>query len=205
MSPSNNSSTSLTETTSSTNPSFKNPFSSSDAVDEALDDGDVDADVDDVHRPIKHPSTHSLSRHDSDVSMASRHLAQEEGRMHRFGQKVRRDLFRPQTEDHHWGTTGEETEAEHIARLRERLEALSGAEIKDRIGSIGIEGVMKELDADAEALRRIQLEEPAEFERFREAQEHAYSGANTGVVKEPIAAPGIKESAAEKEQKTEQR
>ena len=170
--------TSPTVTSSITNPSFRNPFFNSDeALDEGLDDVDPDADADgnDTHLPIKHPSR-SLSRHNSDVSIASRHLAQEEGRMHRFGQKMRRDIFRPQTEDYHWGTTGEETEEEHIARLRQRMEALSGDEIKQQISTVGIENAMKALDADVEALRRIQREEPAEFEKIKVAQQHAYEG-----------------------------
>jgi hypothetical protein len=146
--------------------SFKNPFH----PDEDLD---ADVDVEDGSLPIARPK--ALSRHDSEVSIANRHLVQEEAQMHRFGQQVRRELLRPQTEDYHWGTTGQEEEAKHIQSLREKLEALSGSEIRQHVGKEGIAGVLKAIDADAEALRRLHIEDPKEFQRVKEAQEHAYA------------------------------
>lgn len=111
------------------------------------------------------------SQHGSDVSLASRALSIEEGRMHRFGQQMRRDIFRPRTLDHAHGTTGLEPEPEHIQMLRQRLETLGGMEIKERVMRDGPEAVMREISANAEELQRLAVEEPECFEAFRQAQE----------------------------------
>ena len=143
--------------------SFRNPFSPDE---DALDDADRGT------IPIRPPSR-SMSRYDSDVSMASRHLGQEEGRMLRFGQSVTRDLFRPQTEDYHHGTTGEEIELDHIQELRQKLEVLSGSEIRDRIESIGYEAAAEELREKAEKIRLLKEEDPEAFAALKEAQKNA--------------------------------
>ena len=93
----------------------------------------------------------SISRRSSDISLASRQ-AQEEGRMHRFGQRMRRDLLRPQTLDYAHGTTGEETEAEHLQLLRKRLENLGGDEIQETIKRLGPKAMYDAVDATAEEL-----------------------------------------------------
>ncbi len=110
-----------------------------------------------------------LSRHNSDVSLASRALALEEGRMHRFGQQVRRDILRPQSLDHAHGTTGDEPEAEHLRVLRDRLETLGGAEIKEKVDRLGPDAVLREIGASAEELALLEREDPEAFGRFREA------------------------------------
>ena len=110
-----------------------------------------------------------LSRHNSDVSLASRALSLEEGRMHRFGQHLRRDILRPQTLDHAHGTTGNEPEAEHLRVLRDRLEGLGGAEIKEKVDRLGPDAVLREIGASAEELAALEKEDPEAFERFREA------------------------------------
>lgn len=110
-----------------------------------------------------------LSRHNSDVSLASRALALEEGRMHRFGQHLRRDILRPQSLDHAHGTTGDEPEAEHLRVLRDRLETLGGAEIKEKVDRLGSDAVLKEIGASAEELAQLEREDPEAFERFGKA------------------------------------
>ncbi|KAL9635713.1 MAG: hypothetical protein Q9164_003279, partial [Protoblastenia rupestris] len=99
--------------------------------------------------PLIRPA--SLSRRSSSPSLASRQ-AQEEGRMHRFGQRLRRDIFRPQTEDHAHGTTGTEEEASHLKDLRRRLEQLEGPEIEEKVTRLGPEAVLAAIGASAEKL-----------------------------------------------------
>ncbi|KAI9792728.1 MAG: hypothetical protein M1816_001827 [Peltula sp. TS41687] len=111
-------------------------------------------------------------RHGSDVSLASRALSNEEGRMHRFGQQVRRDILRPQTLDHAHGTTGlEPPEPEHLQMLRQRIEALGGMELKERVMREGPEAVLRDLTANAEHWHRLASADPESFEAFRQAQE----------------------------------
>ncbi|KAI9861815.1 MAG: hypothetical protein M1824_001926 [Vezdaea acicularis] len=109
-----------------------------------------------------------LQRHDSNVSLASRALSIEEGRMHRFGQTMRREILRPQTLDHAHGTTGEETDPEHVALLREKLESLSGPEVKSKINTLGVETTLREMEKSMEELRRLEREDPEQFKASRE-------------------------------------
>src|SRR4051794_27038930 len=75
-------------------------------------EGHEDAEVvEDVTQAEDQEGKSLLARHNSDVSLASRALSNEEGRMHRFGQRMRREVLRPQTLDHEHGTTGEEEES----------------------------------------------------------------------------------------------
>jgi hypothetical protein len=111
-----------------------------------------------------------LAHHNSDVSSASRALSNEEGRMHRFGQRVRREVFRPQTLDHEHGTTGEEEETQQIMALRSKLEAIKGEEIKDKVETMGAEAVIRELSTDVERLHSLARQDPEAFEQFRAAQ-----------------------------------
>lgn len=125
------------------------------------------SDDEDRHRPM-------LSRHNSDVSLASRALSQEEGRMHRFGQQFRRDILKPETEDHAHGTTGREDQPRHLQLLRAMVEGLAGEEIKDRVNSQGADAVLAEIDNEASLLRRQLMEQdPEGWEKFRESQEAA--------------------------------
>ena len=146
---------------------LKNPF---DRSEEDLNSssfvGDTTIASEDEDRPMRV----SISRHNSDVSLASRHLSQEEGRMHRFGQMIRRDILRPQTQDYAHGRTGEEVEALHLQRLREKLEALDGHEIKEKVDRMGPDAVLKELGATAEELLLLEKQDPEAFEKFKESQ-----------------------------------
>lgn len=137
--------------------SFINPFDPEDKVQTAGDASDEEEGV------LKH----SVSRHNSETSLASRHLAQEEGRMHRFGQKLRRDILRPETLDYAHGTTGSEEEAQHLRKLRTRLEALGGEEIKERVEKFGPEAVLEHIGTTAEELLLLEREDPEAFEKFQ--------------------------------------
>ena len=119
---------------------------------------------DDLSTPLIRPS--SLSRRSSSPSLASRQ-AQEEGRMHRFGQRVKRDILRPEYEDHAHGTTGTEVEAEYLQDLRTRLESLEGSEIKDKVETMGPDAVYQALGATAEELAAMKKQDPEGWAKMK--------------------------------------
>ena len=100
-----------------------------------------------------------ISRRPSDASLASRQAA-EEGRMHRFGQRLRRDVLRPETLDYAHGTTGEETEAQHLKELRDRCDSLTGEDIRGAYAEVGMEGLLDKLGTTAEELRELHERDP---------------------------------------------
>ncbi|KAH8808100.1 hypothetical protein F5884DRAFT_791046 [Xylogone sp. PMI_703] len=116
----------------------------------------------------------TLSRHNSDVSLASRALSQEEGRMHRFGQAFRRDILKPEMEDHAHGTTGTEIQPAHLQMLRSMVDDLGGEDIKRRIEAEGQDVLLEELRDEASLLReQIKAGDPEAWDRFIEAQNAA--------------------------------
>lgn len=127
-------------------------------------------DIDDNTAPLIRPA--SVSHRTSSPNLASRQ-AQEEGRMHRFGQRIKRDILRPETEDYAHGTTGTENEAQYLQDLRRRLESLEGGEIKERIERLGPEKVFDMIGATAEELSAWERGNPEGFERIKEARGHA--------------------------------
>ena len=72
--------------------------------------------------------------------------------MHRFGQKMRRDVLPPSGMDDHLHRTsiGDPIEPEHLQALRKRLEELEGDEIRDSVLSTGLEATVKRLGEEAE-------------------------------------------------------
>ena len=144
---------------------FRDPFARSDE-DTALD---IQEDAEDDDEGAVKPS---MSRHDSDVSLASKHLAHEEGRIHRLGQQVRRDMLRPQLEN---GSPAPSTDvsSDHLQKLRTKLEAMSGQEIIDKLNTYGEEEFFSRFGARAGESLRLQSEDAAGFEKFKEAQLHA--------------------------------
>lgn len=115
-----------------------------------------------------------LSRHNSDVSLASRALSQEEGRMHRFGQKFRRDMLKPEGEDLLHGTTGEEKHPIHLQMLRAMVEGLAGEEIRTKIETEGQEAVLSELANEASAWRQELIDQdPENWKKFTDSMEVA--------------------------------
>jgi hypothetical protein len=115
-----------------------------------------------------------LSRHNSDVSLASRALSQEEGRMHRFGQQFRRDILKPEGEDHAHGTSGKEEYPQHLQMLRGMVEGLGGEEIKQKIITQGHNAVLEELNNEASVLRQQLIEQdPEAWGKFVESQQAA--------------------------------
>ena len=122
---------------------------------------------DDHSSPLIRPS--SLSRRSSSPSLASRQ-AQEEGRMHRFGQRIKRDILRPETQDYAHGTTGTEVEAEYLKDLRRRIESFEGSEIKDKVERMGPEAVYEAIGATAEELAVMEKNDPEGFAKIKEVR-----------------------------------
>ena len=118
------------------------------------------------------PFSVRLSRTSSNTSLAARALTQEEGRMHRFGQSMRREVLKPSQVDDvlHGTSTGDEPEAAHLAALRSKLEAFSGEEIRGQVAAKGVDEVIKELDINSMQLKAMMKEDPEGFEQFRDSQ-----------------------------------
>ena len=127
-------------------------------------------DMDENTTPLIRPA--SISRRPSSPSLASRQ-AQEEGRMLRFGHRVKRDILRPETEDYAHGTTGTEFQAQYMQDLRRRLEAFEGGEIKERVEVLGPDAVFDMIGATAEELEAWERGNPEGFERIKEARGYA--------------------------------
>ncbi|KAI4720047.1 RNI-like protein [Aureobasidium sp. EXF-10727] len=115
----------------------------------------------------------SMRRKASDVSLASRALAIEEGRIHRLGHKVRQDII-----DVPIGVQTSEPDAHtewapgsHMAEIASKLGDISGPELRvmlDQKG--GWEGVMEKMGANLEELQQLQMKDPQGWEQFKESQ-----------------------------------
>lgn len=118
------------------------------------------------------PFSVRLSRTSSNTSLAARALTQEEGRMHRFGQHMRREVLKPTGQDDilHGTSTDDEPEAAHLAALRQKLEAYSGEHIRDEVSKFGADHVIRELGINAKQLKALQKEDPEGFEQFKNSQ-----------------------------------
>lgn len=117
------------------------------------------------------------SRHNSDVSLASRSMSIEEGALHRFGHRVRTGLLNPSrpTSSHSdqallSGSKDDEGLPEHLRALREYFMNLSGEELRSKIQGLGYEKAFDSVLENAEELRNLESEDPVAFKRFREAQ-----------------------------------
>lgn len=146
-----------------TDPTFSNGthYSPTESNIDTLENLDVDVESESEGK-IRIPMQH----HGSDVSLASRQ-AQEEGRMHKFGQRMRRDILRPETLDYAHGTTGQEIEASHLKALRSRLENLKGEEIREKLHTLGPEAIFEAIGATAEELLALEKDDPEGFRRTR--------------------------------------
>ena len=105
--------------------------------------------------------------------------------MHRFGQQVRREVLRPQQLDHAHGTTGEEREARHLQLLREKLEGISGGEIRGLVEERGVDRTVRELVDLGEGLKvksQSVRGDEAEVQGKREASAVDDSGDDDGAI-----------------------
>ena len=124
----------------------------------------------------------NLNRTTSETSLAAKAYTNEEGRMHRFGQGIRRELLRPTgTNDFAHGTSeSDELEPGHLNKLRRTLEELEGEEIRERVEREGGQKVMRELGVSAKELAMLEREDPEGFERFKGAQVMALLNSGVG-------------------------
>lgn len=150
-------------------------------------DDNTNNDNDTTTTPLIRPA--SISRRPSSPSLASRQ-AQEEGRMHRLGQRIRRDILPPRTQDYAHGTAAPTAdEARYLQDLRGRLEAFEGGEISERVEALGPEAVFDMIGATAEELAAWERGDPEGFERMRQARGHAlalYGGEKGGGMGFPV-------------------
>ena len=118
------------------------------------------------------PDGHRLARTGSNASLAAKALHDEEGRMHRFGQSLRRDILKPTgTDDFSHGTSvNDPPESEHLIALRSKLENLTGEDIRSQVEAKGADSVVKEIGITLEELRALQRADPEEFQAFKESQ-----------------------------------
>ncbi|KAI9718848.1 MAG: hypothetical protein M1828_006537 [Chrysothrix sp. TS-e1954] len=95
------------------------------------------------------------SRRASETSMAARAQSFEEGRMHRLGQRMRRDVLPPKGQDDHLHRTSvaDAPEPTYIAALRRQLEAFPGEDLKEKVLKQGLEATVAEFSQKAEVLK----------------------------------------------------
>ncbi|KAK4507236.1 hypothetical protein PRZ48_000971 [Zasmidium cellare] len=115
----------------------------------------------------------AVSRHNSDVSLASRALAIEEGHLHRLGQRMRRSIVdSPSTLEPDDSTLApwKADEERRLKALATKVEAITGPELKDLVESNGWEVAMGKIGANMNDLRALQEADPQAWEDFKESQ-----------------------------------
>jgi len=126
------------------------------------------------------------SRHNSDVSLASRAQTLEEGRLHRLGHRVRTEIFnpsRPSSPAHDpIGSDGYDNLPNHLLALREYFYKYSGDDLKEMTEGVGWEKAFENIVENAGELKRLERENPEEFAKFRESQISALKNRNPQVV-----------------------
>jgi hypothetical protein len=139
------------------------------------------------------PHALHLARNGSTASVAAKAQMQEEGQMHRFGQKFRREIMRPTGMlDYEHGTTSEDApEPAHMAKLRAHLEQYSGEAYRKEVEEKGVDKVIAELGFNMEELRTLEKQDPEGFEKFRLAQLAAEINTRQAASAPPTEAPSI--------------
>jgi hypothetical protein len=113
-----------------------------------------------------------LSRTASETSLAARAFTNEEGRMHRLGQSIRREVLKPTGMDDnlHGTSTDDDPEAPHLAAVRAKFEQLRGEDIRAKVERDGADSVLTELGLNAQELLALRKTDPEGFETFRKSQ-----------------------------------
>ncbi|KAK5131069.1 hypothetical protein LTR08_001355 [Meristemomyces frigidus] len=131
------------------------------------DDDEADAEADDGGlRP-------GMKRTGSEVSLAGRALSLEEGRLHRLGQSLRRGIIDSPVAaalPHDAEDTARQDEHARIKALGEKLEAISGIELKAIVEREGWPTVLRTVGANYDDLRRLQEQDPEGWEQLKESQ-----------------------------------
>lgn len=141
-----------------------NGLSSINSGEEAFDDADE-------------PLALKLSRTPSTASLASKALTHEEGRMHRYGQSVRREIAlasNPANAPTATMTSDEaRTEASRLKALEERINNMPGeviAQFREKCHNDGLENALADIGVTAQELLGMERSDPEAFEKFRESQ-----------------------------------
>jgi hypothetical protein len=138
-----------------------------------------------------------LSRSGSNTSLHSRALTSEEGEIHRMGQNLRRDFLNPSLAPP-TDILSTSPDGSRIAALREKLENLSGDEIRSRVESVGADKALEDLGSTVEELWIIQRQDKEAFQKFKESQIAAQI--NSGLRRPPEGgvseAPGAQDAAS---------
>jgi len=127
------------------------------------------------------------SRHNSDVSFASRALSLEEGRLHRLGHRVRTELLNPSrpTSSHSdanlSGTLDDHNLPEHLIALRAQFANYSGSELRAMTEGVGWEAAFDHIIDNAEQLKKLEKENPEEFWHFKQSQIAALKNRNPDI------------------------
>lgn len=112
-----------------------------------------------------------LSRTSSNTSLAAKAFTDEEGRMHRFGQSIRREVLKPVgLDDNLHGTKTTDSDPPHLAALRSKLDELRGEDIRSRVEKEGADNIIRELGLNAQELLTLREQDPEGFATFRESQ-----------------------------------
>ena len=137
------------------------------------------------------PFALKLSRTSSNTSLASKALTREEGRMHRYGQSVRREIARAGDDDAADATppstmmTSDEAEKNQwrLKALEERLSNMRGEEIaqfREKCNNDGVETALTDLGVTTQDVLELERSDAEAFERFRESQVAAMINAGRG-------------------------
>ncbi|KAJ9614539.1 Microtubules assembly and stabilization protein [Cladophialophora chaetospira] len=111
-----------------------------------------------------------LTRTSSNTSLAKA-ITDEEGRMHRFGQSIRREVLKPtEMDDHLHGSHSTDSDPPHLAALRAKLEEMQGEDIRFRVERDGADNVIRQLGINAQELLSLKEEDPEGFEVFKKSQ-----------------------------------
>lgn len=117
------------------------------------------------------------SRHNSDVSLASRAQTLEEGRAHRLGHRVRTEIFNPSRpssghseQANMSGSLDNYNLPPHLLALREYFYKYSGDELRKMSAEAGWDTAFDSIVENAAELKRLEKESPEDFAKFRESQ-----------------------------------
>jgi len=154
------------------------PTISTSATDNVLHDSDED----------EYEPKALRSRHNSDVSFASRAQTLEEGRLHRLGHRLRTEFINPSrpTSSHSEqtnlsGSMNDVGLPPHIMALRNHFATFSGEQIRGMTEGAGWEKAFNDIVENAEELKRMEKESPEEFAKFRDTQIAALKNASPSV------------------------
>ncbi|QIW96303.1 hypothetical protein AMS68_001821 [Peltaster fructicola] len=134
-------------------------------LDLAADDDEDESDL--------HPG---FVRRNSDASLASRTMTLEEGRLHRHGQRLRRDVINSSSpnngpiEDAGNASEKLQLEKDRIRTLAEKLESVPGEVLVPMVDKHGWAAVLQQWGANYEDLRAMQEQDPEGWEQFTDAQ-----------------------------------